>query len=297
LEVGLACLGEGWHVMMEKPLELTGERARRLVRAAASNQLVLAVAHQYRLHAWAQKVKLLIDEGTIGEPLHVIWSLSEFRSERYFEDRAWRADTTYPACGILANQAVHALDVLVWMLGNPTEVVGQLGRQVHETGGSDVVMAQIRFESGCLASFTWSINAPRGCGFRLFVGTEGVIRMKSVRSVSYDVDDEVRIARYSVGVGQGVRELPAYEQPRVTWDEPARAGLFRLLYQRTQRRLRLPKRRIDHEAAHRELLSRFGGAIRGSGQPAVTAEDGLKVVVLMESIAASAATGKAVTFP
>lgn len=292
LEIGLASFENGWHVMMEKPLEVTGRRARQLVDAAESRGLVLAVAHQYRLHGWAQTVKRLIDEGAIGEPLHVVWSLSDFRSDAYFDGPEWKSDTGHPVSGILSNQAAHALDVMMWMLGAPQEVSAMTDRQLHRKGGDDIVMAQVRFRSGCLMSLTWSINAARGIGLRQFVGTKGMILMTNVRSVTFDARDEIRLVRYGVDLRNGVTLLRGYEQPTLELDESGFQRIRRLAGRHLMNRLGLRRPGIDQSAPHRELLVRFGSAIRGSGRPIVSGKHGLRVVELIEAIAASAAQKK-----
>lgn len=90
-ELGLKALEAGKHVLMEKPLAMSGEDARVLARRAESDGRVLMVGHLLHYHPGFRKLAALVAEGAIGEirhisakrlhvtpgrPRHVLWDLA-----------------------------------------------------------------------------------------------------------------------------------------------------------------------------------------------------------------------------
>lgn len=296
LDVGSACFDRGWNVLMEKPMEVSADRAHLLAKRAREAGKLLGVAHQYRNHKWAKAVKAAIDSGAIGSPLYVIWSLSEFRSEQYYVNTPWK---TYEATGlpsVVINQASHDLDLLVWMLGKPVSVLADGALQIHSSGQIDTTAIQIRFESDCLATLVWSLNASRNASFRQLVGTRGMISMPHVRATSFDHDDEIRFGRFGIDAHDGVRLAVPAEQPTLSWDTSGLKRLTRYAANRAKRRLGLIKK-DPAEEPQRLMIEQFGRAVRGLDQPLVSASDGLMVATLIEAIARSLADGVAVRLP
>ena len=229
----------------------------------------------------------MLDQGEIGDILHVDWTLFDPRPDAYYERHEWKADTSFPVSGILANQAGHAVDNLIHFLGEPVEVRGILSRQLHTQGGPDAVAAQLRFASGALATLNWSINSATDSSIRQFVGTKGFIRMTSVRSVSINVDDPIQIGYFDAEMRTNIRD-GVVEPVNVRWWPSRRAKYSRKIGRRIKGKLGLVKP-ISLTDAHRELLHHFGRAIRGQGSPIVTGRDGLRVIKVLEAIAESAA--------
>ncbi|MDD5308245.1 MAG: Gfo/Idh/MocA family oxidoreductase [Deltaproteobacteria bacterium] len=62
----LALLGQGLHVLVEKPLAMTPPRAEELVREAALRGVTLMVGHQLLFHPAFRRLEELVAEGAIG---------------------------------------------------------------------------------------------------------------------------------------------------------------------------------------------------------------------------------------
>ena len=71
LQLGLAAMAAGAHVWVEKPLAIDSDEVRRLTAEARSTGLKLTVGHSYWLDTPALDLRRLIDEGRIGEVVHV----------------------------------------------------------------------------------------------------------------------------------------------------------------------------------------------------------------------------------
>jgi predicted dehydrogenase len=71
LEIGLACIESGKHVMIEKPLALSSGDAEKLVAAARDAEVVLMCDHTYCYTPAVRKIRSLVREGALGELQYV----------------------------------------------------------------------------------------------------------------------------------------------------------------------------------------------------------------------------------
>lgn len=121
-EQALAAVAEDRPVLVEKPLAITGAGAQRV--ADAGGDLVM-VAYNLRLHDPVEQLVARVHAGDVGSVLGVrLWFGSYLP--------AWRPDvdyrTTYSARrdlggGVLLD-AIHELDLALWLLGPDLRVVG-----------------------------------------------------------------------------------------------------------------------------------------------------------------------------
>ncbi len=74
VEVALACLEAGKHVLVEKPLGATVAEGEKLVQAAEDLGLVLMCDHTYCYTPAVQEIRRLVSEGMVGE-IHYVDSV------------------------------------------------------------------------------------------------------------------------------------------------------------------------------------------------------------------------------
>src|SRR3989338_1339832 len=70
-EITKKCLEAGKHVLMEKPMTDSSEKADELIKLAQNKKKILMVGHIFMHHPAVQKLKQLIDSGELGEILHI----------------------------------------------------------------------------------------------------------------------------------------------------------------------------------------------------------------------------------
>ncbi len=71
LSLGLEAIENGCHVLMEKPLVMTGNEADRLYNAARAQDVTLCVVHQNLYNPTVMHAKSLIENGDVGEILSI----------------------------------------------------------------------------------------------------------------------------------------------------------------------------------------------------------------------------------
>jgi UDP-N-acetyl-2-amino-2-deoxyglucuronate dehydrogenase len=170
-------LAAGRHVVVEKPLDVTLKRARRLAEVAQDAEtrgLVASVISQHRFDPASVVVARAIAEGALGRLTSAVASVPWWRTQAYYDAADWRGTWEFDG-GAVMNQAVHTVDLLVWFMGPPVEVFAQSAQLAHERiETEDVAVATLRFPSGALAVVHATTAGYPGLEVRLQVqGTRG----------------------------------------------------------------------------------------------------------------------------
>src|ERR1700722_13854931 len=142
----------GKHVLCEKPLALTMEDAREMLKACNQAHVVLGTNHHLRNAVTHRALRRLIKEGAIGKPLAARVFHAVYLPPRL---QGWRLDKPEAGGGGILDIKVHDADALHFALDDDAEeVVALSGRQgLARSGLEDAVMGAIRFRSGLLAQF------------------------------------------------------------------------------------------------------------------------------------------------
>lgn len=186
-EIAIAALKAGKHVYIDKPLADNYDSARRIADAAAQAKGKSMVVFNDRFFPSTLRSKQIAEEGKLGE-------ITGF-SCRYLHSGS--LDANKPAGwkqlaegGVLNDLAVHALDLITWMIGYPASVFCATNRLYDERplpGGGTVSGAEIaedhavmtlRMPNGALGTVEASKIAT-GSNDEMFLeitGTKGAIR-------------------------------------------------------------------------------------------------------------------------
>jgi predicted dehydrogenase len=121
----IAALESGKAVYLEKPMAITIEGCDRILETAFRTRSKLYVGHNMRHMSFVQKMKDLIDAGTIGI-VKVAWCrhFVAYGGDAYFKD--WHAERKN-VTGLLLQKATHDIDVLHWLCGGYTVRVNAMG--------------------------------------------------------------------------------------------------------------------------------------------------------------------------
>ena len=123
--VTIACLRAGVHVIQEKPLAHTLEVAETIVDAAAASTAKIGICFQNRYNVSSVELKKLLDAGALGAIRGAYASVVWTRTADYYRNAAWRGHKAESGGGVLINQAIHTLDLVQWLRGEPTTITGQ----------------------------------------------------------------------------------------------------------------------------------------------------------------------------
>ena len=159
LEMVLAALRAGKHVYVDKPMCMDADEAKQIEDAVKSSGKKLQVAHNNRFFPSTLRARQLIDEGRIGDVLSFKFDYLHSGSIDPNRPVGWKQKGEG---GVLLDLASHALDLLLHLTGDVSEVLCEL-RALYETRpgmdgqpvsdlGEDQVTALIRLKNGALGT-------------------------------------------------------------------------------------------------------------------------------------------------
>lgn len=148
------------HIIVEKPIALTLEEANRILKAVEMNEIKLSVVHPNRFRPVVQELKKIIAKGLLGKISHVSAKVNWHRNQEYYDQAPWRGTKLHDG-GVLMNQAIHTLDLLLWFMGKPKEIFSMKATRLRNIEAEDVSIGMIRFQSGALGTVEASTTVYR----------------------------------------------------------------------------------------------------------------------------------------
>ncbi|WP_416145279.1 Gfo/Idh/MocA family protein [Planococcus koreensis] len=139
------------HIVLEKPIAMTLEETDRIIDAAKYHNVKLTIVHPNRFRTAVQETKKILDQNLLGKISHANCIVNWNRGQEYYDQAPWRGTKTHDG-GVLMNQAIHNLDLLLWFMGNPTEIFSMDATRLRDIEAEDVSTGVIRFENGALAN-------------------------------------------------------------------------------------------------------------------------------------------------
>lgn len=255
--VGMAALQRGCHVLVEKPLADSMERARELVRTAQAEDRLLAVIQNRRYESKARRLRRLIAGGQLGE---ITTTHVDFFIGAHFG--GFREHMRHV---LLIDMAIHTFDVARFFTG--TDPVAVYCKEWNPQGSwyDHDASAVCIFEMTDGVVFTYRGSwASEGCHTTWeadwrFIGTEG--------SAVWDGADHFQAERVAA------REGFNYPKETVALPEPA------------------PEDRVG---GHQGLIADFLDCVRTGRTPETAAADNIKSLAMCFAAAESGETGRRV---
>lgn len=271
VELGVAALEAGRHVLMEKPLGVHKAECERVLaahRAAHVAGLKFGVVHDYRAHPRFQWLRAQLARGELGRVERVVWQATDwYRTGAYYQGSSWRGRYASEGGGLLVNQLPHLFDTLVWLFGAPQRVLGQcrFGR-FHEVEVEDDVTALIDFAAGHSAVVIASTGEAPGTN-RLEVSCDrGRIVLEDGAALVHRNREASSSHRRREGAGRPLADVERL-------DFPARS------------------------ATGLALLTNFVAAIAGREALLAPAEQAVRAVETANAVLWSSLLGRALTLP
>lgn len=258
-EIVQACAVAGKSVLLEKPVERGTRSAREIVGIADAAGITLGVVFQNRFRPGAQALKRLANEQSLGRIATVQVVMPWWRPQAYY-DEPGRGTLARDGGGVLINQAIHMLDLALWIAGPVEEVQAMAGTSLlHRMEAEDFVAGGLRFANGALGAVLANTAS--------FPGESGHIA----------VDFEHGSARLEGSVLTVQRHGGQIE--RLGEESATGGGADPMAF--------------SHEW-HRMALADFAEAVLSRRPPAVTAGEAIEVHRLIDALMMSASTRRAV---
>ena len=154
-EMAVKALAAGKAVVLEKPvgISLAEVEALRAVSKEQAN-IPLCVMLQNRTNACIVKLKEQIACRDVGALRGIIANLNWHRDEAYYKQDPWRGKWQTEGGGLLINQAVHLVDLMLYFGGAVKKYESDIHRWgISEIEVEDTASAIMQFENGAKGVF------------------------------------------------------------------------------------------------------------------------------------------------
>jgi predicted dehydrogenase len=206
LSTAEACVAAGKHVHLDKPAGESLPQYRRILEAAARQKLLVQMGYMYRYNPAIVLLRQFLEDGWLGEVFEVHAVMSKVMSPE-----ARRPLTEYRG-GIMFELGCHIIDLVVGVLGKPSEVIPySLHSARIDDGLPDNMLAVFRYER---ATATVKSSALEVEGFDrrhlVVCGTDGTFQIQPLD----DPAARVALSRPRGQYRQGYQDVtfPKYER-------------------------------------------------------------------------------------
>jgi predicted dehydrogenase len=250
----------GKHVLIEKPLEITMERSLALVDTCRAARRKLGVVLQHRFRPAGRRLQQIVQAGELGRITGASSGIKLWRPQSYY-DQPGRGTKARDGGGVLLTQAIHTLDLMLFIAGPAAEVTSYVTTTtLHRMETEDLVTAAVRFRNGALGTIEATTSA--------FPGYPERIEILGETGSAIVLGTELRIA----WIDGRIEEIRPDESQGGTGADPMA---------------------FPHDY-HRDLIADFLDAIADDREPAVNGPEALKVHRLIDALLDSGAAGRPV---
>ncbi|MFC1525874.1 Gfo/Idh/MocA family protein [Candidatus Latescibacterota bacterium] len=255
----------GKHLVIEKPIDVTLEKADRIIREADEAGVELMCIFQLRYGEAVQRVREAVQSGKLGTVTLGDAYIKWYRPQEYYESAAWRGTWDMEGGGALMTQGIHTVDLLQWIMGPVKSVSARMGALVHDVEVEDTIVATLEYESGALGVVEATTASRPGMPARLeFSGSRGTIIVEADQITTWEVEGEGGEA--TGGAGTDVAKAASDSKTFGT---------------------------EGHKVQIREMVQ----VVRGGGHPVIDGPEGRKAVELILAMYQSARSGASVELP
>ena len=137
-----AALNAGKHVYVEKPISTVAREAKELMELADEKGLTLMVGHLLLYHPAVNRLKMLVEEGALGEISYV---QSDRLNINYFKnDRS-----------VMWDLAPHDISMTSYILGKaPLRVISAVGASSDKNDIMDITHVTVEYEGGVIGQIS-----------------------------------------------------------------------------------------------------------------------------------------------
>ncbi|WP_171227990.1 Gfo/Idh/MocA family protein [Ruegeria sp. HKCCA4008] len=139
-------------ILMEKPIERTLGAAKAIVEQCEVSGVPLGIVFQHRARAASQALKAAIEQDELGAIATVEIRVPWWRDQSYY-DEPGRGTFARDGGGVMISQAIHTLDLAMWMLGPISDIQAVMRKTpLHDLEAEDWAGAVFEMDSGAVGT-------------------------------------------------------------------------------------------------------------------------------------------------
>lgn len=189
------------HLIIEKPMTLQYFEADFLVKKAKDVGIKLFTVKQNRFNLPIKKVKENIEANKLGEIFLATTRVRWARRQAYYDMANWRGTWKFDG-GVISNQAIHHLDLLLYLVGDIESVYAKSINAFAKIEAEDTAVATIKFKNGALGTFeATTATRPKDIeGSISLLGDKGMVEIGGFAAnkiLKWEIDENIDIEKYT----------------------------------------------------------------------------------------------------
>ncbi|HHU04557.1 MAG: Gfo/Idh/MocA family oxidoreductase [Saccharofermentanales bacterium] len=156
LDLALYAMEKGADVIVEKPMTLRVAEGKTMQDKSEQSGRCIIPCLTYRFYPGVQELKDFLTAGSFGRILSATATVRWGHDQAYYDQSNWLGTWEHEG-GALMNQAIHALDLVFYLLGElPQDAVCRLAPPYHDIEAADLGMGVFSLDSGALVAIEGS---------------------------------------------------------------------------------------------------------------------------------------------
>jgi predicted dehydrogenase len=248
-----AAAAAGKHVYCEKPFTFSRKEAEAALEAVRRAKRVVGVGYNRRFHPEMIKLHDKIKAGELGTIQHIEASMT-YPNALFLPPTVWRSNKAEAPLGGLAPMGVHAIDAMIYLVGEIDTVYCQSFARTVQTGTDDTTSMLFRMKGGMSGYLGTMTATGAGFSFQVF-GSKGWHRIEGVTHVAGASSEERRTRQF------GACKFQPVKGPAETW-EAEKLDIVRATFEAFARAIEggapfpIPPEQIIHGASVSEAVIR-----------------------------------------
>jgi nucleoside-diphosphate-sugar epimerase/predicted dehydrogenase len=264
--LSIQAMEAGCHVLVEKPMALSLQQADRMVATAQKNRVSLCTNHNYLFKPCIVKAKQLVESGAIGQVVYVDSYYGLSGEGGAYLGRAGRSHWAWRLPGgVFTNFLPHLVYLQLAFLEQVDSVAGVTLSPGGDNGRPPTELAILLHGSNAPGTMAISMLARPYAKFMDIYGTGGIVHADLVREIC-TVHKHRRAPRMVSKVLYSLEDSVQLTSETVTNTINVALG------------------KLQNMPGLRTLLRAFYASLRTDGEPPVSAEDGRRMVAVLEMV-------------
>jgi len=189
------------HVLAEKPIGTNLKEINSYIELCKDNGVLLSVISQHRFDPSTLFARRKVKEGKLGKLIGTNCIVNWYRDDAYYD--SWRGSKLLAGGGVLAIQAIHTIDLMLWIMGDVEAVKAYTDQTFHlSVDVEDTAMATLKFQNGGFGVISATTSAYPGYPTRLdILGTKGSLTIEGDEVTFYQskLDNGEKIVKTDKG--------------------------------------------------------------------------------------------------
>ena len=255
-------VAHGKPILMEKPIERDLAAATQVVAHCDSAGVPLGIVFQHRARVASLALKSALNQGKLGDIATVDIRVPWWRDQSYY-DAPGRGTYARDGGGVMISQAIHTLDLALWLLGPVSSVQAMMcTTPLHNLEAEDWASALYEMENGACGTLMATTAAYPGDAESITLqGTKAAAHLASGVLTLTTLDGKTETYGASAGTGGGADPMA-----------------------------------FTH-AWHQSVIEDFANTLRTGAEPIATGRSALMSHAVIDAIQIASKTGAATKVP